>query len=315
MELWQLRQRQSNPLEVKEVISELRIRQWYEANEGNVYVSFSGGKDSTVLLDLVWSIYPHVPAVFIDTGLEYPEIRDFVKTFGDKVKWLKPKMHFKEVIKKYGYPVISKEQSFRIRKLRNQNLTEKYRTAQLEKLGKWKTLLAAPFECSEQCCNAIKKKAFKEYEKKTGNKPIIGMMAAESSYREQQYLETGCNAFNLGRPQSQPIAFWTEKDIWDYLNTYKIPYSKIYDMGETRTGCMFCMFGVHLEKEPNRFQRMATTHPQLYDYCFKELEEGGLGLGHVLDYINVPYRIYEGKFLSEYRKVNGKYQEQLKMII
>ena len=73
-------------------------------------------------------------------------------------------------------------------------------------------------------------------------------------------------------------------DIWTYLKLYKIPYSKIYDMGEKRTGCMFCMFGVHLEKGRNRFQRMKITHPKQYDYCINKL-----GCGKVLDFINVPY--------------------------
>ena len=47
---------------------------------------------------------------------------------------------------------------------------------------------------------------------------------------------------------------------------------------------MFCMFGAHLEKEPNRFQRLKETHPKQYDYCINKL-----GLGEVLDYINVKY--------------------------
>jgi hypothetical protein len=91
-----------------------RIREWYEHWEGDVYISFSGGKDSTVLLHLVHSMYPDVPAVFVDTGLEYPEIRRFVKTV-DNVLWLRPKKPFSQVVKEYGYPVFSKDVARTIR--------------------------------------------------------------------------------------------------------------------------------------------------------------------------------------------------------
>lgn len=89
LELWELRQKQSLPLEAKIIMSQRRIREWYEAWEGDVYVSFSGGKDSTVLLHLVRELYPEVPAVFVDTGLEYPEIRQFVRSV-DNLECLKP---------------------------------------------------------------------------------------------------------------------------------------------------------------------------------------------------------------------------------
>jgi 3'-phosphoadenosine 5'-phosphosulfate sulfotransferase (PAPS reductase)/FAD synthetase len=102
-----LEQMQCLPLAAKINMSMTRIRDWYNEFWGDVYVSFSGGKDSTVLLHLVRSLYPDTEAVFVDTGLEYPEIRNFVKTV-DNVTWLKPEMNFKAVIKKYGYPVISK---------------------------------------------------------------------------------------------------------------------------------------------------------------------------------------------------------------
>ena len=106
-----LQQMQGLPLNVKIRMTKSRIRQWInEYGEDGVYVSFSGGKDSTVLLHLVREDYPNVKAVFVDTGLEYPEIRQFVKNF-DNVEWLKPKMGFKQVIQKYGYPFISKEVS------------------------------------------------------------------------------------------------------------------------------------------------------------------------------------------------------------
>lgn len=110
-EIWELQQKQSLPLNLKISLTKARIRQWInEYGEDGVYVSFSGGKDSTVLLDIVRKEYPSVKAVFFDTGLEYPEIREFIKGY-DNVEWLKPKMNFREVISKYGYPMISKEVS------------------------------------------------------------------------------------------------------------------------------------------------------------------------------------------------------------
>lgn len=71
-------------------------------------------------------------------------------------------------------------------------------------------------------------------------------------------------------------------------------HGKLMTTGASRTGCMFCMLGVHLEKEPNRFQRMAVTHPQLYDYCINKL-----GCGKVLDYIGVNYQPLQGKEVND----------------
>ncbi len=103
-----LYQMQSLPLKDKVRMTQRRIEEWYEHYDGQVYVSFSGGKDSTVLLHLVRELYPDVPAVFVDTGLEYPEIRKFVMQ-QDNVTIIKPKMNMTQVIKKYGYPIFSKE--------------------------------------------------------------------------------------------------------------------------------------------------------------------------------------------------------------
>ena len=99
---------QALPIDIKIRKTENRIREWYDYYCGDVYISFSGGKDSTVLLDIARKIYPDIEAVYIDTGLEYPELREFVKSI-DNVTWLKPEMNFKKVVQTYGYPIISKE--------------------------------------------------------------------------------------------------------------------------------------------------------------------------------------------------------------
>ena len=258
-------------------------------------MSFSGGKDSTVLLHLVRSIYPTVPAVFVDTGLEYPEIKQFVGTLKN-VTTIRPKKSFKQVLDEFGYPVVSKKVARQIHDLQNPNkkntatrhlyLTGIKRDGSSTKTfklpQKWRKLIDAPFKISGKCCDIMKKYPIHTYEKETGRKGFVGTMASDSHQREISYLQTGCN--NFKRNVGMPIAFWTEEDVWQYLRSNKIPYCPIYDTGIRRTGCMFCMFGVHLEKKPNRFEQMKETHPKLYHYCMKTL-----GLSDVLDYIGVEY--------------------------
>lgn len=162
-------------------MSENKIRQWYEHYNGEVYISFSGGKDSTVLLDLVRKIYPDIPAVFVDTGLEYPEIKEFVKTI-DNVITIRPKMSFRQVIEEYGYPVISKEISVTVEYAKKGSDWATKRLNGKHNYGnhqKYKYLLNAPFDISDKCCNSMKKKPFKIFEKDTGLKPYIGTMASE----------------------------------------------------------------------------------------------------------------------------------------
>ena len=100
----QLKRLQGLPLEQKVNLSLRSIRDFINKCGGNTYVSFSGGKDSTILLDLVRQIDPNIKAVLSDTGLEFPEIKEFVKTV-ENVEWVYPKMNFKQVIERYGYPL------------------------------------------------------------------------------------------------------------------------------------------------------------------------------------------------------------------
>lgn len=157
----------------------------------------------------------------------------------------------------------------------------------------------APFKIGADCCAIMKKNIAYKFERESGKRAITGVMACESLLRRNQWLRNGCNSFTT-KGKSKPLSFWTEQDVLQYFKIIGIPYCEIYGdiveengklktTGADRTGCMFCMFGVHLEKEPNRFQRMKETHPKQYEYCMKPVEEGGLGLASVLDYIGVKY--------------------------
>lgn len=305
-----LKELQALPLSQKILASQARIIEWYQHFDGKVYVSFSGGKDSTVLLHLVRSVYPDVLAVYIDTGLEYPKMREFVKSF-DNVKIIKPKMNFREVIDKYGYPVGTKEIANKIDGYkRGCEWSKKYVERTHIFNGKvsrycvgtrYDKLIKSDVKVSSKCCDVMKKRPVKRFEKESGLHPYIGTMAEESALRRTKWITNGCNLFISARPMSLPLSFWTQQDILEYILKYNLeiapPYGevvrgddwKLRTTGCSRTGCMFCGFGAHLEKHPNRFERMKETYPQVYDWCMKPWDEGGLGMKEVLDLVGVKY--------------------------
>lgn len=315
-----LRQRQALPLSAKVLMTQNRIREWYQHFDGDVCVSFSGGKDSTVLAHLVHDMYPEVPLVFCNTGLEYPEIQSFAKEMG--AVFIRPRMMFSEVISRYGYPIISKEVSEAIyyaRKIRTVSDLSKqketyyrrcdltgqpyYRNQKINEQKKGETfpfsktkylslLKETQFLISHKCCSVMKKSPSYKYQRENKLYPYIGTLAEESKLRTNAWIKNGCNAFEGERPSSQPISFWTEQDVLHYIKENGIKIAKVYGeilaintdgylyepmagidcklkcTGCQRTGCIYCGFGSHLEKDTfTKWQKLQKTHPKQYEYC------------------------------------------------
>lgn len=300
-----LHYRQSLPLEVKVVMTRNRIRNFVdEYGTTGVYVSFSGGKDSTVLMDIVRKEYPQIPAVFVDTWMEYPQIRSFVKGYENVVS-LKPVMGLKEIIKQYGWCFPSKDvaqtiwyarqgKEWAINKLHGLDKEGK-KSEYRQQYIKWLPLYESELLISPYCCIKQKEEPVAFYEKQTGRHPILASMAEESARRKENYLRTGCNSFESARPLSKPMGFWTEQNVLQYKIKNQIdiaePYGEVIEegqvrgqlsfvlsggklkcSGEQRTGCMFCPVGCHLT-DFAKFKRLKAYNPRLYDYCMEELEE------------------------------------------
>lgn len=315
----ELEQLQALPLERKIQIAQTRIIEWFQHFDGKVFVAFSGGKDSSVLLHLVRQLYPNVPAVFCDTGLEYPEIREIAINTPNCIM-LKPAMNFRQVIQTHGFCFPSKDiaqsvyyarkaiekakagkkyNDWTLRRFDGKDLYGNEHKFYKTRYAKWKFLIDAPFKISHKCCDIMKEHPIKLYERQTGNKPFIGIIAQESKRRKNAWLAQGCNNFRERSANSKPLSVWTEQDILAYILKYNIklasPYGQIIKTtkkvnkkdpdtgkyrqrvidilattGESRTGCMFCPIGSHLEKV-NRYQRMQITHPAQYKFCMEQL--------------------------------------------
>lgn len=300
---------QSLPLEIKILKSLSRIREFInQYGMDGVYISFSGGKDSTVLCDMANKEFPGIKMIFVSTGVELPGTIKFVlkkRKEGWNIEIIKPKKTFRKIIEDDGYPVVSKEQSQYIREARTTK-SEKLLNTRLNgnKSGrgkvseKWKYLIEADFKISDRCCYYLKKEPVKRIEKERGIHPIVGTMADESSLRMSSYLKTGCNSFDGKRPISKPLSFWTEKDIWEYIKVNELEISEEYTKnGRKRTGCYGCLFGCHLEEREtgtNRILELKKIYPKLFKHLMEDLN-----YKHVMETLGLKTEEMEQLNLSE----------------
>lgn len=290
----ELRDRQSMPLEFKIKYSTLKIREWYEFYNGRVYVAVSG-LDSRVLLDLVRSVYPNVPAAFVNTGQENATVIEHVKSLTNCLT-LRPSRYFHDVVKSSGYPVISKLVSRYLSDLQNSSdknvNTCRLRLTGIKQDGSkgnsnsvlpqcYRYLVDCGYKFSSVCCDVLKKRPLKAFQKKSNLFPFVGTLADDSQSREISYLRTGCNSFYAQSPTSTPLSIWSRQDILSYVSNKSLSYPSCYGnivtssnqlclTGEQHTGCEGCLFGIR--QDPLRIERVKQWSPSRYRYFMELLD-------------------------------------------
>lgn len=272
--------------------------------------------------------------MFIDVPTQYPELREFAKTF-DNVDIVYPKLSYIQIVDKYGFPLINKEISRKFYELEvamrngkedcyvlhqlNGDYVSKNGKTNLIKMDRWKFMKDAPFSVSHMCCFELKKYPAMRYQRKTKRYPILAQMADESMLRTQAWLKDGCNGFDMKHPKSNPMAFWTEQDVLQYIKQNNLPICSVYgdivydleaegqmkdqlslfDLEEykdldsrplttskcKRTGCVLCGFGCHLEKSPNRFEMLRESHPGMYS-LIDVVKNNGYTMRQAIDWMN-----------------------------
>lgn len=204
----------------------------------HTYVSWSGGRCSTVVLHLALKVNPTIRVLFNDTGVEFPETYEFIKKMTKKwnldLKILKPKTTFWKIVKEYGLPM-----------LRGQ-----YKDNSKSKDGR------------PMCCQILKEEPLLRARIKC---TITGIRVAESRMRMFAIVQKGqfYKAKTLKRWQYHPIAFWTRKQLLDYVEDNKVPMNKVYEMGQERCGCWPCTGYIGWKES------LEKTHPKMYRFLSK----------------------------------------------
>lgn len=254
------------------------INEMYDL-ENNAYVSFSGGKDSTVLHYLIDIALPNnrIPRVFLNTGIEYNYIVDFVRKLSkndERITIISPKSNIRDVLTDYGYPFKSKQHSKYVELYQHGGMTK----AVSNYLGNGNnTVFLCPkklkyqftenfnLKLSDKCCSKMKKDVAKAYAKEN-NRPIIitGVRQAEGGFRKSMQ---GCTTFASDKLDKFHPLFPLGDDWIDwFIQENKIELCELYypPFNFKRTGCKGCPFSLELEKQ---LDTMKFLLPQEYKQC------------------------------------------------
>ena len=268
--------------------------------EENFYVSFSGGKDSTVLSALVDMAMPNkIPRVYSDTGIEYIMVRDFVRDMqktDDRIIILKPSIPIKPMLEKDGYPFKSKTHSSALDRYQRLGRTKSV----LQYLGElpdkepWSSFKSCPkilryqfnedfkLNISDKCCTNMKERPLYEWSKKS-NRPyaIVGIMRSEGGRR----IDAQCLSFRSGKLKAfQPLAPIT-KDWEDwFIKSYNIKICDIYyePYNFERTGCKGCPFAIELQYELDVLEKYFPAERKQCEFIWKPVYDEYRRIGYRL---------------------------------
>ena len=261
--------------------------------EENFYISFSGGKDSTVLSFLIDLALPNnkIPRVYADTGIELNMIRDFVcdLAFKDnRFEVIRPNTPIKQMLEIDGYPFKSKMHSTYVKKYQNKGLNYKsvraytgientlsgkpmYRMC--PKILKYQFTEENTLKISDMCCMRMKEEPLQKWQKEN-NKPygIVGIMREEGGRR----FGAQCLAFSGKKLKNfQPLAPLTKDWEQWFIDTYNIDICDIYKppYNFERTGCKGCPFALHLQKELDTLEKFFPNERKQCELIWKPVYE------------------------------------------
>lgn len=249
--------------------------------ENNGYISFSGGKDSTVLHYLVDQALPNnrIPRVFINTGIEYYDIVSFVKSMAekdDRFIIITPKIPIKQMLEKYGYPFKSKEHSLYVSVYQNSGVTktitrylqpnEKRNNFKCPKVLRYQFTEDFNIKISNKCCFKLKKEPIAKWQKENNKSiTITGMRKQEGGNRRNI---KGCIITDKdGSVKKFHPLLVADDDFEDwFINKFQIKLCRLYypPFNFERCGCKGCPFALNLQEV---LTTMATYLPKERAQC------------------------------------------------
>lgn len=280
--------------------------------ENNAYISFSGGKDSTILHHLIDLALPNnrIPRVFINTGIEFVDVVKFVRELAskdDRFVIISPTQSIKQVLETYGYPFKSKNHSHHLGIYQNVGLSTSIR--KYLGLEKGNSIYTCPkmleyqftpefkIKCSDQCCEKLKKEPARKWEKENDRYVVLTGMRKEEGGQRQALK--GCIITDKEGKITKFHPLLVVSEEWEnwFIDTYKIELCKLYypPYNFYRTGCKGCPFALNIQDQLDTIEKFLPNEYKQCENIWKPIYE---------EYRRLNYRLKRSKQLSLFDFIN-----------